>query len=122
VSAFIWDQVNELDGIQNGDEDSLDEKDDSGPLAIDDGHVALGSKQSSRSFRQLEQSHLHDSGFKDFRIKCSNFLNNFLPTHGIPLPDGKRITFHADNSVSVPFCCTTSILTDETADNRVSLS
>jgi len=65
-----------------------------------DAHVKLGSKQENCSFADVEELHKADSAFVNFRIKLNNFLNNFLPAHGIPLPDpGRRIQLKASDQV-----------------------
>ncbi|KAG1836199.1 hypothetical protein DFJ58DRAFT_847084 [Suillus subalutaceus] len=48
-------------------------------------------------FSQIEQEHAADTAFSGFRVRLNNFLNKFLPQHGIPLPDGRRVHFRADD-------------------------
>jgi len=53
--------------------------------------IHLGAKKTACTFEDLEKSHGDDTAFRGFRIRLAAFLNVFFPSHGIPLPDGKRI-------------------------------
>ncbi|KAG2142988.1 hypothetical protein DEU56DRAFT_870535 [Suillus clintonianus] len=64
-------------------------------------HTHLGLKRGDLPFSQIEQEHATDRAFLGFRIRLNNFLNEFLPQHGIPLPNGKRVHFRADDQVAV---------------------
>jgi hypothetical protein len=52
------------------------------------------------TFEDLEKNHGDDPAFPGFRVKLATFLNIFLPNHGIPLPEGKRIAILPNASVS----------------------
>jgi hypothetical protein len=94
-----------MDGLMDAQDDDIVEDSDlgQGTLTANSGHVTLGSRQPAHSFQEVEEAHNDDAAFKDFRIKLGNFLSDSLPAYGIPLPEGKRIKFRADDSVSVRF-------------------
>ncbi|KAG2757673.1 hypothetical protein P692DRAFT_20842876 [Suillus brevipes Sb2] len=46
-------------------------------------------------------SHGTDRAFTNFWMKLNGFLNNFLPQHNIPLPDGRRIHLRAEDTITV---------------------
>ncbi|KAG1730266.1 uncharacterized protein EDB91DRAFT_1239125 [Suillus paluster] len=52
-------------------------------------HIHLGAPQHSLTLSQLEEENASKPAFAQFRKKLSLFLNNFLPTYNILLPDGK---------------------------------
>jgi hypothetical protein len=64
-------------------------------------HVTIGSPQSKITFENLEKQKISDVAFNRFRIRLADFFNDFLPSHGIPLPEGKRIKFSKEHTVSV---------------------
>ena len=52
-------------------------------------HVTVGSPQTPITLAALEQQHsaLKNDSFKNFSKKLAAFLNDFLPKHGVDLPD-----------------------------------
>ncbi|KAG1844860.1 hypothetical protein F4604DRAFT_1884369 [Suillus subluteus] len=52
------------------------------------GHIHLGSLQSLVSFASVEEAHSSNRAFAHFRKKFTTFLNSFLPSNNIPLPNG----------------------------------
>ncbi|KAG1859330.1 hypothetical protein DFJ58DRAFT_715722 [Suillus subalutaceus] len=53
------------------------------------GHIYLGAPQRSLTLLQLNEENTSNPAFAQFCKKLSLFLNNVLPAHNIPLPDGK---------------------------------
>jgi hypothetical protein len=66
-------------------EDDEDETKDDQKFA---GHIHLGSPQSLTSFALVEEANRSNRAFANFRKKFTIFLNNFLPSKNIPLPNG----------------------------------
>jgi hypothetical protein len=52
------------------------------------GHIRLGSLQSLVSFASVEEAHSSNHAFAHFWKKFTTFLNSFLPSNNIPLPNG----------------------------------
>ncbi|KIK46619.1 hypothetical protein CY34DRAFT_21850 [Suillus luteus UH-Slu-Lm8-n1] len=52
------------------------------------GHICLGSPQSLVSFASVEEAHNSNHAFAHFQKKFTRFLNSFLPSNNIPLPNG----------------------------------
>ncbi|THH17255.1 hypothetical protein EUX98_g9164 [Antrodiella citrinella] len=64
------------------------------------GHVIAGSLQLPESFSSIEERHRGNNLFKNFRTRLANYLSNMLPLSGIPLPNGRRIAFSQEESVT----------------------
>ncbi|KAG1908350.1 uncharacterized protein F5891DRAFT_1124177 [Suillus fuscotomentosus] len=90
----IAEQKNCLLSGREDNEDDLDGDPD------DMFHVKLGAAQNEQTFEDLEQLHANDNAFKWFHIKLADFLSDSLPTHGIPLPNAKRIKFTSNETVT----------------------
>jgi hypothetical protein len=63
------------------------------------GHLSVGSKQSQQSFQDVEDRFQDDPAFSNFRTHLATFLNNFLPTHGVQLPEGKPLKLYRSDLV-----------------------
>ena len=50
-------------------------------------HHSLGSVQQAVAISDIDKRYAGDMAFKNFRKKLSAFLSNFLPVHGINLPE-----------------------------------
>ncbi|KAG1888189.1 hypothetical protein F4604DRAFT_1877352 [Suillus subluteus] len=92
VSEFIRSRIIHLDeerlrriASESKLEDDEDETKDDQVFA---GHIHLGSPQSLTSFALVEEAYRSNRAFAHFRKKVTVFLNNFLPSNNIPLPNG----------------------------------
>lgn len=68
--------------------------------SIYDQYRELGSSRSinlSQISEDLEYK--DDEAFDRFRIKLGKFMTRFLPVYGIPLPDGKAVSFKDESKV-----------------------
>ncbi|KAG1783951.1 hypothetical protein EV702DRAFT_1175911 [Suillus placidus] len=86
------------------DDDSLDD-DENTNISMDSTldpsqHVRMGSRQAVQTFCSIENAHKTRVEFTNFRIKLNAFLNIFLPTCNIPLPNGRRIHLQSDDTVT----------------------
>lgn len=61
-------------------------------------HITVGSKLKAVTYAEL--AGVDSSLFARFHIRVSEFLSNLLPTSGIELPDGKRIMYTVNDTVS----------------------
>jgi hypothetical protein len=61
--------------------------------------IHMASKQWQSTFEELEQTHDTDVPFCCFRTYLSKFLSNSLLSHGIQLPDNRRIQLMKDDTV-----------------------
>ncbi|KAG1883635.1 hypothetical protein F4604DRAFT_1920145 [Suillus subluteus] len=90
VSGLIRSRIDYLDEERRKvmlSERELEEEDlDDQPFG---GHIYLGAPQHSLTLLQLDEENTSNPAFAQFHKKLSLFLNNFLPAHNIPLPDGK---------------------------------
>ncbi|KIM61708.1 hypothetical protein SCLCIDRAFT_121546, partial [Scleroderma citrinum Foug A] len=62
--------------------------------------VKLGSSQKLLTFQEIEQCNANDSTFERFRIKLNIFLGDYFRTVRGALPQGRRIQFKADDTVT----------------------
>ncbi|KAF8148996.1 hypothetical protein K438DRAFT_2016359 [Mycena galopus ATCC 62051] len=93
VATFIREQI-----------DALNEDTDA---AIPDdletsSNVDIGSKLPPVTFSALEESMSQNPAFERFRIKFGDFISDFLPAFGYALPNGKRLSFDKDITIT-PF-------------------
>ncbi|KAJ3832869.1 hypothetical protein F5878DRAFT_591241 [Lentinula raphanica] len=99
VASQIQDAIDLLDAhmkpLKSDDPEDSQETD----LPLDNFHLKLGSKLKPVTFGQLESA---GSVFQRLHIRVSDFLSDLLPQSGIPLPDGKRIKFNANDKL-VPY-------------------
>ncbi|KAJ7443500.1 hypothetical protein B0H11DRAFT_2091370 [Mycena galericulata] len=111
VAKFIRDQLNDLDNIWDHEWDGSGDVDNTESKVIRDeapqdtekavGNAALGSKQLPISLGNLEgEMAKTDTAFQRFRLKLSEFLNEFLPAYGHPLPGGKRVNLHTKDQIT----------------------
>ncbi|KAG2129743.1 hypothetical protein DEU56DRAFT_872433 [Suillus clintonianus] len=91
VSEFIRSRIEYLDeerrkALLSRDElEDTDEDDDE----LFEEHLHIGSPlKNHTSFAQVEEENKSSRAFHQFRKKLATFLNHFLPSHNIPLPDG----------------------------------
>ncbi|KAG1832600.1 hypothetical protein F4604DRAFT_1886959 [Suillus subluteus] len=69
-------------------EELEEEDDDDEPF---EAHLHIGSPlRNLTSIAQVEEDNRSNRAFDQFRKKLATFLNHFLPSHHIPLPDGIR--------------------------------
>ncbi|KAG1898812.1 uncharacterized protein F5891DRAFT_1129282 [Suillus fuscotomentosus] len=74
----------------NNDPDDNDDPEDATHIGVSfQGHIYLGSPQCPTSFADVEEANSSSRAFDQFWKKFSTFINEFLPAHDIPLPDGK---------------------------------
>lgn len=59
----------------------------------------LGSPLLSSMFSEIEEDHKNNPAFHGFRIALGKFMTRFLPAYGIPLPQGKAVSFHESDKV-----------------------
>jgi hypothetical protein len=88
---------------QKSDGDSEDD-DENTDISVDSTldpsqHVRMGSRQAVQTFCSIENAQSTRVKFTNFRIKLNAFLNIFLPTCNIPLPNGRRIHLQLDDTV-----------------------
>ncbi|KAG1787401.1 uncharacterized protein HD556DRAFT_1312728 [Suillus plorans] len=100
VSGFISSHIEYLDEerckvLLSWDElEDMDEDDDE----LFEEHLHIGSPlKNHTSFVQVEEENKSSHAFHQYRKKLATFLNHFLPSHNIPLPEGTtwlKITAH----------------------------
>ncbi|KAG1719430.1 hypothetical protein EDB19DRAFT_1648175, partial [Suillus lakei] len=60
-------------------------------------HLHIGSPlRNLTSLVQVEEDNRPNCAFDQFRKKLATFLNHFLPSHHIPLPDGIKCFLHSE--------------------------
>ncbi|KAF8214910.1 hypothetical protein K438DRAFT_1901905 [Mycena galopus ATCC 62051] len=96
VATFIREQIDTLD------EDPADATIPDDLEASVSSNVDLRSKLQPVSFSALEDSMSENSAFERFRIKLGDFISNFLPAFGYALPNGRRLSFDKDETIT-PF-------------------
>ncbi|KAG2156018.1 uncharacterized protein EDB93DRAFT_1239132 [Suillus bovinus] len=90
VSEFIRSCINYLDEEQHKLTLSWEElKEDNNNNKLFEAYLHTSSPlRSLTSLAQVEEEHRSNRAFDHFRKKLMTFLNHFLPSHHIPLPDG----------------------------------
>ena len=83
VATFIREQIEAL----NEDDDDMPEDLESGVLS----NIDIGSKLKALSYTALEQTMSGDPAFDQFRVKFGEYISDFLPVYGYPLPGGRRL-------------------------------
>ncbi|KAG1768576.1 hypothetical protein EV702DRAFT_1181923 [Suillus placidus] len=63
-------------------------------------HFSLGSPQAMQSFADVEASKTGDPAFIRFQIKLNEFLNHASNANNIPFPNGRRIQFAAEDTIT----------------------
>ncbi|KAJ6588426.1 hypothetical protein B0H19DRAFT_1099256 [Mycena capillaripes] len=96
VCQYIRDQLDDLDGLfKDNDEDT--------PKDLEQlSNVVIGAKQHPMSFETMEQEFAHDLAFRNFRVRFSDFLSDFLQNYNIGLPDGRRIKYSRGQEI-IPY-------------------
>ncbi|KAG1870895.1 hypothetical protein F4604DRAFT_1583497 [Suillus subluteus] len=92
VAEFIRSRIVFLDEERHkltlSREELEEEDDDDEPF---EAHLHIGSPlRNLTSLVQVEEDNRSNRAFDQFRKKLATFLNHFLPSHHIPLPDGIR--------------------------------
>lgn len=105
VGKYIQDQLDDLEEFgEDDDEDVPEDYEKDLPSDLEEvGNVVVGAKRRAVSFIDLENSMQKDTAFYNFRIRFADFLSDFLPAFGHPLPGGRRVKFHPQQEVSRPF-------------------
>ncbi|KAG1799033.1 uncharacterized protein HD556DRAFT_1231771 [Suillus plorans] len=90
VAEFVRSRIDYLDEERHKltlSREELEENDnDNEPF---EAHLHIGSPlRNLTSLAQVEEEHRSNRAFDQFRKKLTTFLNHFLPSHHIPLPDG----------------------------------
>ncbi|KAG2088845.1 uncharacterized protein F5147DRAFT_587453, partial [Suillus discolor] len=81
--------LRKLKDTNDNDPDDINDPEDTENIGTSfQGHIYLGSPQHPMSFADVEQANSSLCTFDQFRKKFLIFINEFLPAHNIPLPDG----------------------------------
>ncbi|KAG1829817.1 hypothetical protein EV424DRAFT_1343975 [Suillus variegatus] len=97
VSELIGGHIAQLDeqhlqklkDTDDNDPDDINDPEDTKNIGASfQGHIYLSSPQHPMSFTDVEEANSSLHTFDQFRKKFSIFINEFLPAHNIPLPDG----------------------------------
>ncbi|KAL7278666.1 hypothetical protein ACG7TL_007667 [Trametes sanguinea] len=107
VAAFMQQQLDEYDATEKAQIKAALEisrtTDNSELDTIGGGHFMLRSKQDVQTMGQLVASHQNDVAYQNFWQRLGRFLTSEYQAHGLPLPDGPRITFSADSRITPYF-------------------
>ncbi|KAG2146329.1 hypothetical protein DEU56DRAFT_870107 [Suillus clintonianus] len=91
VSEFVRSRIEYLDEERRKallSRDELEDMDDDDDELFEE-HLHIGSPlKNHTSFAQVEEENKSSRAFHQFQKKLATFLNHFLPSHNIPLPDG----------------------------------
>ncbi|KAG1776116.1 hypothetical protein EV702DRAFT_1180116 [Suillus placidus] len=94
VAEFIRSRIVFLDEERHKltlSREELEEKDNDNDNEPSEAHLHIGSPlRNLTSLAQVEEENKSNRTFDQFRKKLATFLNHFLPSHHIPLPDGIR--------------------------------
>ena len=92
VSRYIRDQLDYLDEAINNALNSELDSEDVEPADLERvDNVYIGAKRKPVSFSSLEEEMREDNAFRNFRTRFADFLSDFLPTYGHPLPGPRHI-------------------------------
>ncbi|KAJ7436661.1 hypothetical protein B0H11DRAFT_2364235, partial [Mycena galericulata] len=100
VGKYIRDQLNDLDEFYEDDDENLDPEHNLPSALEEPGNVIIDAKRPALSFLTLEREMEKDAAFYNFRIQFSDFLSDFLPVFGHPLPGRKRVKFSPQHEIT----------------------
>lgn len=109
VATLIQSQIDAYDAYHRPDPDVPDDLE----TPTDNVHFTIGSKLREITYATLLEQ--DPARFARFHIRVSEFMSNLLPASGIPLPEGRRISYTAADSVSfhlTPETFSTHIIVD----------
>jgi hypothetical protein len=121
VAGLIWEHLTALDNFNQ----AIVEEEEGEETTVDlnlSGHLSIGSKQLRQSFQDVGDRFQEDPAFSNFRTRLVTFLNNFLPTYGVQLPEGKPLRLYQSDLVLLLFSSNHLLLTLKFTDNGIQIS